>query len=92
MDAIDRQHLAEAYLALAEVLGRVRPKDRPENHLSYALGDLAGRIFVGADHLPPEELLERVSAALRSGEQEEQHTLAEHLREHARLLTGEENS
>lgn len=91
MDAFDRQHLAAAYLALAEVLGRERSADRPENHLSYALGDLAGRIFVGADHLPPEELLERVAAALRAGEPAEQHTLAEHLREHARLLTGDAN-
>jgi aspartate oxidase len=89
MDALDRQHLAAAYLALAEVLGRERPQNRPENHLSYALGDLAGRIFVGANHLPPEELLERVAAALRAGEQEEQHKLAEHLREHARMLEGE---
>ncbi len=91
MDEFDRQHLAAAYLALAEVLGRERPQDRPENHLSYALGDLAGRIFVGADHLPPEELLEQVALALRSGEQEQQQKLAEHLREHARLLDGEPN-
>jgi hypothetical protein len=92
MDAFDRQHLAKAYLALAEVLGPERPKDRPESHLSYALGDLAGRIFVGADHLPPEELLERAAAALRLGEQDEQHKLAEHLREHARMLAAEPKS
>ncbi len=89
MDTLDRRNLATAYRALAEVLGRERPADRPENHLSYVLGDLAGRIFVGADHLPPEELLERAALALRGGQQDEQHKLAEYLREHARLLTSE---
>jgi hypothetical protein len=86
MDSTDRQQFAAAYRALAEVLGRPRPADRPENHLSYALGDLTGRIFLGAEHLPPDELLAQVVEALRSGDSADQQTLAERLREHARLL------
>lgn len=86
MDSTDRQQFAAAYRALAEVLGRPRPADRAENHLSYALGDLAGRIFLGADHLPPDELLAQVIEALRSGNPADQQTLAERLREHAQLL------
>ncbi len=86
MDSTDRQHYATAYRALAEVLGRPRLADRPENHLSYALGDLAGRIFLGADHLPPDELLAQVVEAIRSGELADQQSVAERLREHAKLL------
>ena len=86
MDSTDRQQFAAAYRALAEVLGRPRAADRPENHLSYALGDLAGRIFLGADHLPPDELLTQVVEALRSGDPADQQTLAERLREHAKML------
>lgn len=86
MDSTDRQHFAAAYRALAEVLGRPRPADRPEKHLSYALGDLTGRIFLGAEHLPPDELLAQVVEALRSGDAAAQQALAERLREHAHLL------
>lgn len=68
------------------MLGRERPADRPENHLSYALGELTARIFVGTDFLPPEELLSQVIEALRSGDAAEQQKLAERLREHARHL------
>jgi hypothetical protein len=86
MDSTDRQQFAAAFRALAEVLSRPRPADRPENHLSYALGDLTGRIFLGAEHLPPDELLAQVVEALRSGNPTDQQALAERLREHASLL------
>ncbi len=86
MDSTDRHHYAAAYRALAEILARERPADRPENHLSYSLGDLAARIFVGTEFLPPDELLEQVTEVLRSGDQSRQHALAKRLQDHARHL------
>ncbi len=86
MDSIDRQHYAAAYRELAEVLGRERPADRPENHLSYALGELTARIFVGSDFLPPDELLSQIVETLRSGDDTQQQALAARLRDHAQHL------
>lgn len=86
MDAIDRQHYVAAYRALAEILARPRPADAAENHLSYALGDLTRRVFVGTDFLPPDELLEQCVSAIRCGQPDEQQVLAQRLREHAAHL------
>ncbi len=86
MDAFDRRHYAAAYRALAEILEHERPADQVENHLSYTLGDLARRVFVGSEFLPPDELLEEVVKVLRTGQTPTQQKMATRLREHARHL------
>jgi len=86
MDQFDRQHYASAYRALAEIFQRDRPADREENHLSFVLGDLTRRIFVGTKYLPPDELFEEVAHLLRTGKPEDLKAMAERLREHAKHL------
>ncbi len=86
MDAFDRRHYASAYRALAEILERERAADRVEDHLSYTLGDLARRVFVGSEFLPPDELLEEVVQVLRADQTDTQQKMATRLREHARHL------
>ncbi len=86
MDQYDRQRYASVYRLLAEILGRERPADRHENHLSYSLGDLTARVFVGSPYLPPDELLESVAQILRGGELDKWTSMARRLQEHARHL------
>lgn len=86
MDRFDCDRYATAYRTLAEILERDRVADREEHHLSYVLGDLTRRIFVGSQYLPPDELLEEVAHVLRSGEPEHLEKMAKRLRDHARHL------
>lgn len=86
MDSFDSQRYASVYRMLAEILERERSADRDESHLSYVLGDLARRVFVGTQFLPPDELLEEVTEALRAGKPEQLHGMAGRLRDHARHL------
>ena len=60
--------------------------DRDEDHLSYVLGDLTRRIFVGTQFVPPDELLEEVAETLRDGKPAHLHKMAIRLRDHARHL------
>lgn len=86
MDSFDGQRYAAVYNTLAEILERERPADRDESHLSYVLGDLARRVFVGTQFLPPDELLEEVVEALRTGKPEHLRSMAHQLRDHAKHL------
>jgi hypothetical protein len=87
MDQIDREKYASAYRLLADVLGRDRPVDAHEDHVSFNLGDLTRRVFVeGAHFLPPQELLEHVAETLRTGDPAQWKLTAVHLREHAKHL------
>lgn len=86
MDRFDRQRYSSVYLALADVLERDRAANRDENQLSFALGDLARRVFVGTQYLPPDELLEEVVELIRTGEHEELKAMAKRLRDHAAHL------
>ncbi len=86
MDQFDSQRYASVYRTLAEILERERPDGRDENDLSYVLGDLTRRVFVGTHFLPPDELLEEVVKALRTFNSEHFDSLARRLREHAEHL------
>lgn len=86
MDNLDRQHFATVYRSLAKVFERERPVDSVEDHLSFVLGNLARRIFVGTKYLPPDELLEAVVKVLRSGNPDELQHMAEKLNDHAQHL------
>ena len=83
MDSFDRHRYALVYRALAEVFERDRPADREENHLSYVLGSLASRIFVGTRYLPPDDLLEEAAQIIRTGNHDQLKAMAQRLREHA---------
>jgi hypothetical protein len=89
LDAFDRAKYAAVYRLLAEVLQRERTPDPPEGHMSYLLGDLTRRVFVGAAYTPPDELLELTARALRTGDPAERQHLARRLLEHAQLLVPE---
>ncbi len=86
MDQFDRQHYASVYRTLAEIFERERPAHRDENDLSYVLGHLTRRVFIGTHYLPPDELLEEVVKALRTFNSEHFESLARRLREHAKHL------
>ena len=86
MDHFDGKRYAAAYRALAEILERDRSAEHEEHHLSYALGDLTRRIFVGSKYLPPDEILEEVAQVLRTGEPEHLDKMAKRLRDHAQHL------
>ncbi len=86
MDQFDRERFASVYRTLAEILERERHVDRMEDHLSFVLGDLARRVFVGAKFLPPDDLLEEVAELLRSGKPEQLQQMGNRLREHAQHL------
>lgn len=85
-DLFDRQHFAAAYRLLAEVFERKRPEGRTEDHLSFILGDLTRRLFVGTHFVPPDEIFEQVAQVLRKGDPQEGKQLAQRLREHASHL------
>ena len=86
MDQSDAKAYSQVFGLLAEVLERPRPDD-DERGVSFALGDLARRVFVGSKYDPPDELLEQVAHAIRSGEETERQNVAERLREHAAHLS-----
>ena len=86
MDSFDSRRYALVYRTLAEILERERSADRDESHLSYVLGDLARRVFVGTQFLPPDELLEEVTEALRAGQPKHLAGIARRLRDHAQHL------
>jgi len=87
MDHFDRQRYITVYTTLAEILERERPSDEESHHLSHVLGDLARRVFVGTEHLPPDELLEETAKTLRSNDHGHVEAMARRLRDHARHLT-----
>jgi hypothetical protein len=86
MDQFDRERYASVYRTLAEILDRDRSAEHEEHHLSYVLGDLTRRIFVGSQYLPPDELLEEVAHLLRTAEPEHLQGMAQRLRDHAQHL------
>lgn len=86
MDKIDAEKYVTVYNILADVLQRDRP-DEQDRGMSFALGDLARRVFVGTKYDPPDELLEEVAHAIRSGEEVERTRVADRLREHAKHLS-----
>lgn len=86
MDHFDRQRYITVYKMLAEILERDRPIDSEQHHLSYVLGDLARRVFVGSEFLPPDELLEETASMLRSNDRRQVQAMARRLREHTRHL------
>ena len=81
LDHHDREKFAAIYRLLAEVLEHER-----QAGVSYSLGDLAGRVFIGLPAEPPDEVLEAVARALRSGGAAQRRNLAERLRSHAQQL------
>lgn len=85
MDNFDRQHFATVYRSLAQILERDRSGSM-EDHLSFVLGNLTRRIFLGTKFLPPDELLEDVVHLLRTGHPDQLHHMAEKLNDHAQHL------
>ena len=86
MDHFDRERYISIYKMLAEILERDRPQDPEEHHLSYVLGDLARRIFVESNFLPPDELLEETARLLRTGDREQLRAMSRRLHDHAQHL------
>ena len=86
MDQVDRAQYAAVYRLLAEILERHGAADPAQGQLSHALGDLTRRIFVGADHDPPDELLEQTAEAIRQADPAALPELARRLRRNAELL------
>jgi hypothetical protein len=82
----DRERYIAIYKMLAEILERDRPRDPQEHHLSFVLGDLARRIFVESNYLPPDELLEKTARLLGSGDREQLKAMAQRLHDHAQHL------
>lgn len=83
MDKYDRDRYSAAYRLLAEILERDHSTDAPEDHLSFVLGDLARRVFVGHEFDPPDEILEQTSDVIRTGSGEERQMMARRLQSHA---------
>jgi hypothetical protein len=86
MDKSDAEKYTTVFGLLADLLERERPIEE-ERGMSFALGDLARRMFVGTKFDPPDELLEEVAHAIRSGEEAERERVAARLRDHAEHLT-----
>jgi hypothetical protein len=86
MDNRDRERYAAVYRLLAEILERDRSGEEHEGQLSHALGNLARRIFVGAEYDPPDELLEQAAEVIRLGDPALAPDLARRLRRNADLL------
>ena len=86
MDKVDRDHFADAYRLLAEVLQRERPSDSVEGHIPFILGDITRRVFVGTQFDPPDEILERTAEILRSGNEKQRKSMAQRLLDHANYL------
>ena len=86
MERFDCEKFAAAYRLLAEVLERDLPSDRPEGHISFALGHLTRRIFVSSPFESPDAILEQVVQALRSGDANRRKQVAARLVEYAAYL------
>ena len=86
LDHHDRKKFAAVYRLLAEVLEHESPAGQASGRVSYLLGDLAGRVFVGTPIEPPDEVLEAAVEVLRSGGSTERQHLAARLRSHAEQL------
>ena len=86
LDPHDREKFAAVYRLLAEVLEHETSAGRPGDRVSYLLGDLTGRVFMGTPVQPPDEMLEAVVHALRTGAAAERGQLAARLRSHAEQL------
>ena len=86
LDNHDRERFAAIYRLLADVLEHEARVDRSDDAMSYRLGDLAARVFMGAPAEPPDEVLESAAHVLRSGGAEDRQHLAVRLRAHAEQL------
>ena len=87
MDHFDRERYITVYTTLAEILERDRPRDPEQHHFSHVLGDLTRRIFIGSDHIPPDDLLEETARMLRSSDLHQVQAMAQRLRAHAQHLS-----
>jgi hypothetical protein len=85
LDHHDREKFAAVYRLLADVLER-EPAGEAGDRVSYFLGDLAGRVFVGTPIEPPDEVLEATAEVLRTGGSADRLHLAARLRSHAEQL------
>jgi hypothetical protein len=86
LDNHDRERFAAIYRLLADVLEHEAHVDRSNDAMSYRLGDLAARVFMGVPAEPPDDVLESAVHALRSGGSEDRQQLAVRLRAHAEQL------
>ena len=86
LDHHDREKFAAIYRLLAEVLEHETSAGPAGGRVSYLLGDLAGRVFVGTPIERPDEVLEAAAEVLRSGGSAERQHLAAILRSHAEQL------
>ncbi|MCU0870770.1 MAG: hypothetical protein MUE50_00345 [Pirellulaceae bacterium] len=86
LDSHDREKFATIYRLLADVLEHEAQADRSDDAMSYRLGDLAARVFIGAPPEPPDEVLESAANVLRTGGSEDRQQLAVRLRAHAEQL------
>ena len=67
LDHHDREKFAAIYRLLADVLEHEARAEHNDDAMSYRLGDLAGRVFMGTPAEPPDEVLEAAVQVLRSG-------------------------
>ncbi len=86
LDHHDREKFAAIYRLLAEVLEHETPAAAASDRVSYLLGDLTGRVFMGTPIGPPDEVLEATVQVLRTGGPAEREQLAARLRSHAEQL------
>lgn len=86
LDQHDREKFAAVYRLLADVLEHEPPAGQAGGRVSYLLGDLAGRVFVGTPIEPPDEVLEATAEVLRTGGSADRLHLAARLRSHAEQL------
>ena len=81
MDQPDCEQYAKVYRLLADILVREPPAE--EHHMSFILGDVARRVFIGTPFDPSDEILEETSQVIRTGDAERRDRAAHRLREHA---------
>lgn len=86
MDAYHRERFAAIYRLLADVLDHGSAAPSESGHLSYLLGDLTRRVFVGPRVDPPDEMLEQVAQLLRASDPNQFPAMAKRLRAHAEVL------
>jgi hypothetical protein len=86
LDHHDREKFAAIYRLLAEVLEHEARAEHNDDAMSYRLGDLAGRVFMGTPPEPPDEVLDAAVQALRTGGSAERQQLASRLRSCAEQL------
>jgi hypothetical protein len=86
LDAYDRERFSTIYRLLADVLEHESGDDREEERMSYLLGDLAGRLFMGTPYEPPDDVLAAAADILRTGSRGDRTKFAARLREIASLL------